>query len=1379
MGSNEIQNAQMQAGSQSRFQKRWHLTGVGLSNVWRFGDLELPAKSGRLLLRGQNGTGKTTALEALAPYLLDLNPARMSAGKARMTNLSTLMREGAAGKRRCGYAWLTLAGPEEGTWSFGVRIQYSEGASPQVRVIPFAVPGRPLLDLKLYGTARAALTPEQFEAAVSSCGGQVFTTEDEYVSHLAARLFGAADRQAIATLATRLRQVRNPALLSDLSSQAAADALRESLPGVAEDVINATAEALTESDSTREAFTRDKHAAEILKDFRAVWCGHATEVVANALTSATEAARELRTQTVLVKNRSSELASATSDAERARQYAENLDKQILAAKSEIEALEKHQAYQDAGRLGDLKRSAAAQVAAAHAAAQAMQATARGIAAECESLRLELEHVAEDAEDYRTQAAGADAEADGSMPLLTWTYRARAPLRAGEVVADAGAELVIGGDSGRLREAASAWTELARGHLRQAEAAGLAIIDHKAVEALEKQAEEKARAALEASARAEDESVKVKAADIATREAVEQLLGAMLAWTRTYPQMTEPLKPSASAEAAGAWRGSPWSVEDVEQLVEAERGQVVAACDGWARHALARAESIIGELRAQAERSAAEAATAREQAEVLREDAKALRSGGLLPLPRPEWAGPGDDDVALGAALEWLEGVVDLEARTLIEAAMAASGLLGASLGEEGVSMRCWRVTPTGPIPATNLLEQVAVDAAHPLVEAATAVLARVELAPTASPETDSHGISGLCIGRDGTFRAGVLCGRVPGADDQALLPLPSHIGARQRRAAALARAEALDSEADQHEAQAANQDETAARLELEADAVSVFANSFPSREDLRAAESRRAEIARIARELRDRATTAGIESDRVAGELHRARTEWLERTRNRGLPGDMEQLARLREGAARAEVLRKAADAVGGKLADRLDGVLARYSAEDIAQRLGHSEGQAQEASRAATGMQTEVRVLEETAGAAIAEILARHQAARDRSSSVQGKFGPAREKQLETARAQATAEVNFAEAERKLRTESEPNAAQRLNALRVLLGVPGVTDAVLDGEVLVDDKKLLEQVGTKLHDRRTFTMKTMLERADAAKVKLGGLWSLDHGDNHGDLLTFALTYRDATYTPIEAALLAEKLKTRAEQALAASDERALREFVIGRLPNAIGTAWHALQDWRNDVNRKMRSAEASSGVGVQVRIPLREDLAPASRDVYELSCNVSGAERTTGQQKRLGEALHALIAAAEGETMQQRVASAVDIRDWVEVHYEVTRPGGKTQRWNSRTGLSGGERRLVVLAPMLAAIAAGYDQFGPKALRLVALDEVPAEVDDGGREGLARYIGELDLDLMCTSFMWDGCPGAWDGIDAYDLEAGSDETVVAFPMLVRGVTSIPEDTIS
>jgi len=131
------------SGNANRFGGRWRLIGAGLSNVWRYGDLDLPAASGRLLLRGPNGTGKTTALEALWPYLLDLNAAKLAAGKARPTTLKLLMSEGASTRgRRYGYLWLSFAAPDAeptaalpaqtapsgSVVSFGVRLQYSPRA---------------------------------------------------------------------------------------------------------------------------------------------------------------------------------------------------------------------------------------------------------------------------------------------------------------------------------------------------------------------------------------------------------------------------------------------------------------------------------------------------------------------------------------------------------------------------------------------------------------------------------------------------------------------------------------------------------------------------------------------------------------------------------------------------------------------------------------------------------------------------------------------------------------------------------------------------------------------------------------------------------------------------------------------------------------------------------------------------------------------------------------------------------------------------------------------------------------------------------------------------------------------------------------------------
>lgn len=1370
-----------QAGSPARFTQRWRLTGAGLSNVWRFGDLEMPALSGRLLLRGPNGTGKTTALEALWPYLLDLNPARLAAGKARPTSLASLMREGAAGKRRYGYAWLTLANPEEGTWSFGVRLQYSEGGSPPVRVVPFAVPGRPLHELQLHMAGRTPLTTEQFSESVAARGGQVFDNEDAYVAHLAARIFATPDDGEPAALASRVRQVRNPTLLGDVSPQAAADALRESLPTVAEEVVLATAEALAESDATREAFARDKEAADLLEDFKIVWCAHAVDVARASHSLAHEAAKEVRSHREAVKSLGGKLKSAHDVAEQAKGDLRRREADLAAAGSEIEALQKHQAYRDAGRLRDLQNTLSAELKQAQAAGKAMSEIARSVASQGESLRRELDNITEDLNECQQQAVAADSAAAPVSVLLSWEDHPRPSLVVGEFSADPGPVLVVRGGDQALLATAESWQKRADEHALRADAAGVALVDHRQVETATKLADEASKEANGAASKADDESANARRAEAAATSTARTLISAISAWTMDRPRLAEPsvalVESPALSESAVE---DPWTLGEVDQLVEAEPGQVLAAADGWAGHALARAEGIAAGLRSDAGRAGEEAERLRAEASELREEATQLRAGRLLPLPRPEWAGPSDDARALGAVLDWPADSSRDRERALLEAAVAAAGLLGANLEPSGASTDAWRVDAHGPVAGENLSSVVAVDPEHPLAESAKAVLSRIRLAATATAPEMGCGEAdvALVIGRDGTFRAGVLQGRVPGADDPAKLPPASHIGARQRRAAALVRAEELEHRADEFERQAGALEQRAEDLDREADATSAMGRSFPSRDLLRRAEADRAQAVRAERDAHDAAERARREAEWLATEARQAQSEWSDRTRAVGLPIDIEQLTFMcNRGKECAEQLRRAAGVLSGKLAARLRRVLAQHDEEATTEKLVKAQAEAEVALQQATNTQTEVRVLEETAGAAIAEVLGRLKEANEKKERLGREIVRAREKAQHAAEDELKAQTELAGEQGRL-AEAQPKATALLQSLRSLLEVPGVTDAVLDGAPLSPDRQLLAQVSAALEGRKTMVKKTVRERADAVRAKLAGIWSLDPGEDHAELLTYVLTHRDASYSPTLAAAHAATLKQRAEQALAASEEKALREFIIGRLPGAISTAWTHLHDWVTEVNRKMRGAAASSGVGVQVRTPMREDLPPARQTVFQLACKTSDVERTPEQQRELSKALQALLQAAEGESMQQRVAAAVDVRDWVEVHYEVTRPGGKTQRWNSRTGLSGGERRLVVLAPMLAAMAAAFDRLGKKALRLVALDEVPAEVDERGREGLARYIAELDLDLICTSYLWDGCPGAWDGIDAHDLEAGPDGTVVAFPMLVRGVLPIPGDAI-
>ena len=1362
-------------GLSPRFEKRWHLVGAGLSNVWRFGDLELSAKSGRLLLRGPNGTGKTTALEALWPYLLDLNPARLAAGKARTTSLSSLMREGAAGKRRFGYAWLTLNDAEEGNWSFGVRLQYSDGASPPVRVIPFAVPGRPLQDLELHRPGRVPLTAEQFAEAVAAGGGHVFESEDAYVSHLAVRIFATPDANEPAKLAARLRQVRNPTNLADVTPQAAAIALRESLPGVAEEVIAATAEALAESDATREAFERDKLAADLLADFAEVWSAHATDMVRSAHAGAARAAAEVKARQKEVEHRDVAYDKAARATAEAREHLRAREEEQVRLAAEIQALEKSEAYRAAGRLNDLRATLEARQKQAHATVAAMTDAARTLADRGVSLRKALDGLVEDIVDLQQEAVSADRSGGAPRPLLSWSDEARPALSAGDVHANPGPALRVHGDGDQLREAARVWMQRADWHTARSDAAQLALTDHRDVERADRLARDAAREAEVATHKVEQETSKARKAEVAATAAASRLIESVLQWTSLHPGLS-----NGGEHGGGAGDDhAEWDSDALAQLTGAEPAQTLTVVEEWAAAAVSRAQARAAGLRASAASSAKQAAELREKAQGLRRDAADLRAGRLLPFPRPEWAGAGVDGAAFGTALEWAEGWGDDRTRALVEAGFAASGLLGAAIGESGAATEMWWVGAVGPVVTPNLTDAIAIDRGHPRREAAAAVLARVALVDSVSSAGElPEERSGLAIGRDGSFRAGVLHGRVAGADDPAQLPAASHVGSRQRRAAALRRAGELEAAAALTQLDAESC-ERAARAALEAaDRLSETGRAFPSRVELRHDESWRAAAMQALFDVREAAGAARDDAETRAGELHRARTAWIERTRAVGVPTDIDELKALESGGrSSAERLRKAARSLADKLARRLDDFRTDHAQLEshATDRLRRVEIDARDANRQVLETTTELSVLEETQGVAMKDVLARHSRSRSRLEAVNRELAEGRSRSELCVRdeLEAKADQNTA---RSYLDAAITTAARELDRLHGLVQVPGVGDAILDGAQPLAAAELLDQVGSKLEGRKSMTRRTVREREDRIRAELAGVWSLDPGEDHGELLTYVLTHRDESRTPPAAAVYAETLRRRAEEALAASEERALREFVIGRLPSAIGTAWTRLHDWVAEVNRKMRSATASSGVGVQVRAVLQQDLVPAQRTVYELSCQVSDADRTPEQQRELGAALHALMAASDADSMHEQVSRACDVREWVDVHYEVTRPGGRTQKWNSRTGLSGGERRLVVFAPMLAAVAAGYDRYGERALRIVALDEVPAEVDEQGREGLARYLAELDLDLVCTSYVWDGCPGAWDGIDAYDLEAGPDGTVVAFPMLVRGLLDMPGD---
>ncbi|KPC59220.1 SbcC/MukB-like Walker B domain-containing protein [Streptomyces chattanoogensis] len=1385
------------SGDPRRFGARWRLVGAGLSNVWRYGDLDLPAASGRLLLRGPNGTGKTTALEALWPYLLDLNAAKLAAGKARPTTLKLLMSQGAPAKgRRYGYLWLTFAAPtgepaagteqetatDEDRVSFGVRLQYSPSSIPAVRVIPFTVPGRPLKELALRAPNGGALEHEEFSDRVEAVGGQVFTEPDDYIEHLAHRIWSTTPGE-LRLLASRLREVRNPTLLGDVSPAAAADALRQSLPGVAGDVLTATAEALAESDTTREAFERDEHAATLLAEFARVWTGHVIDVTRTAHTAARKANDEAATRSRHVQQTTGRLNTAKSAAEQARTNLQRLSDAHHAAQAAARAIETSEAYRSHDRVMDLHKRLRAEQKAAASSYDRLQAAAEQAHLQTTVGQEALNEVIADLTDLTTEAESAGAQPATLQTLLAHHPRARITRPVADHVIDPGPGLTLTHDRAGLDQLATTWAGTAQEHSAAADRAALILRDHEPVAAADTATKTAHHAAATAESAYDEASQTNDRATAAARSAAQQVLTDIARWAQENPHLR-----GLHDNPELAWDEQPvWDTEDIDALTAAEPAAVRDQLNAWGDQAMRISETLAAVHENAAKQHLATAADLENTAAQHRSEARHLRAGQLLPLPRPHWAGPGADDTALGAMLEWhpTPDATDKH-KALLELALANSGILSAHLHPGGATTHAWHISPTGTVREQNLTTVLDIAPGHPHAALARAVLERIALADTA---TGHHDPAALVIGRDGTFTAGPLTAdpvtALNAADSK--LPDASHIGARTRLAQARAKADELDAAAQELETSAAAERRTAAERRKQRNTTRNQAQAFPPRHELTAAEAERARTAQETHQRQNTARTMRQHADDAAAEHTRLRTDWAARARSLGMPAEPAALTSLiADGRKHAGTLTRCTTQLSARLLPRLQRILQTLPDETaLTECLADLHHVAQ--STHTTALETQAELTEAQSHGDAEDAARRFEEATDRAKDLYRHLESARTQLVAVEKQLSTCESNLEAAQQRF-NEARPLQTETRSHLTALLTWPPLAQALGASPDLfpggADGPELLDTVEDLLGRRPTASKKTLGERYDTVRAELAQTWTIARDDSPAgleQLETFILTHAETHHDPLSAATRAQTLADRAKAALDAAEAAALRDFVIGRLPAAIGTAWTALTDWKKTVNRKMRAAQASSGVGVQVHIGLRDDLDAATRTVYELSCKVGDAVRTETQKEQVGQALQSLLAAADGSTMTERLTAAVDIRNWVDVHYLVERPGpdGKpvTGQWGPRTGLSGGERRLVVLAPMLAAIAANYDRFPAAGLRLVPLDEVPAEVDERGREGLARYLAELDLDVLCTSYLWDGAPGAWDGIDAHDLEAGADGTVVAFPMLIRSGQDLPERT--
>ena len=110
---------------------RWKMNRIGFVNFWLYDEEDFEFVDGKLLLRGQNGSGKSITTQSFIPFVLDgdRTPSRLDPFGSRARKMENyLLEEGDEREERTAYLYLELK-RKEGTnyLTIGVGLRARRG----------------------------------------------------------------------------------------------------------------------------------------------------------------------------------------------------------------------------------------------------------------------------------------------------------------------------------------------------------------------------------------------------------------------------------------------------------------------------------------------------------------------------------------------------------------------------------------------------------------------------------------------------------------------------------------------------------------------------------------------------------------------------------------------------------------------------------------------------------------------------------------------------------------------------------------------------------------------------------------------------------------------------------------------------------------------------------------------------------------------------------------------------------------------------------------------------------------------------------------------------------------------------------------------------
>lgn len=1314
--------------------ERWQPLRMGLVELFHYDSEEFWFRDGHLLLRGNNGTGKSKVLSLTLPFLLDaqLKPSRIEpdgdGGKRMAWNL--LMN---SYDRRIGYAWIEfgrLADNGEPLYlSLGAGLS-ATAARSQVDVWFFLVEGatdsRINQDLWLINPHRVVLSKERLRELVQG-RGQVFEAARDYRRAVDERLFHLGPKRYDALMDT-LIQLRQPQLSRKPDETALSNALTEALPPLAPELLRDVADALGQLEEDRRQLDEFQSLAKVVERFEQryrVYAGTRSRRQARDLRqaqtefdNASRARNEAQARFDETEAMESKARNSHNDAEMAERH----------ARARLDTLRSHPAMEDANALDRAEKDKIARQNAMENASTAVEEATRRLErsvedagyAEQRAARAEQALSKARQESASFVAAAGIAAAHSESPL--------AALNAPELVAQAQRDFDVA-SSGLRTLVAGRREEIALLQQRRRE-----------VDRAEQKHEEERRIRDDRQLDADRAVERREHADAEFEQHGQALIRDWdLHLTRLQQLAITPEESAAALFALAEW-------------VSNMHG------DNPARRAL------LSSQQRSAERLAERGAALNSRRQVLEMEVRLLEAersslnAGVDPTPPPPHTRDRDVRKARDGAPLWqlvdFNDAVSGAQRAGLEAALEVSGLLDAWISpdgrledRDGEFLLHDTQALARPPPSSTLADWLQPAVSHDRVPSGLVaqVLSGIACATDDMPDAEAW------ISPEGRFRLGALAGAW-------MKPAAIYIGhaaraaAREQRLAEIAGllAQLIEEQTViQTMAEQITSDRTRADEEW---------RCAPIDDALRIARLAASAAAQDAQAAQERLTEAEDRRRLAEHTLKAARDQLTIDAADMRLPESPEALLGVESALNRySDTLGQLVQA-GHELRLALPELLRYRGRETEAQTDLKSNAERLVVARTEwIEASARFETLLSSIGAKVEDLKQQLTEAGDALKACENKLAQARTDLSGAGEARAVASVKATSANDIMQQHGEARVQAivrwqkfagtgLLAAAMPSLDVPD-TSAPWTIDPALTLARRTEQGLSDLKDDDVTWSRVQRQLNDEFSELQRALSALGHqavGDTSDWGLVVHIVYQNRPERPDRlSAHLGGEIAQRTEL-LTAKEREVLENHLQAEIATEIQRLLQNAEKQRDAINKELQKRPTSTGVRFRlVWQPLSEEegapvgLEAARKRLLNTSADLWSADDRSVvgamlQQCIMAERERADSVGGAGGSLHEQLASALDYRRWHRFRVERWQEGS----WRKLSGpASSGERALGLTVPLFAAVASFYSQGSfPFAPRLMLLDEAFAGIDDAARAHCMGLIREFDLDFVLTS---------------------------------------------